>query len=112
MAGNDSPQLSMAESKDETCSTFLIHKEGHTMGNALRYVVSKHKDVEFCGYSIHHPSNEKVHLRIQTVIRGKERVDCRQVLADSLDVLMGICDHMKNTFAVATEKSMNEESTR
>lgn len=59
--------------------------EDHTLGNALRYVIMKKyvqhfgsvklrastltlqsPDVEFCGYSIPHPSDPKMNIRIQT----------------------------------------------
>jgi len=59
--------------------TFQIHDEDHTLGNALRYIIMKKfvypvvgvdvngsPDVEFCGYSIPHPSEPKLNLRIQT----------------------------------------------
>ncbi|KAL4092969.1 hypothetical protein PRIC1_011958 [Phytophthora ramorum] len=35
--------------------------EDHTVGNALRY-----PDVDFCGYMIPHPSEPKMHMRLQT----------------------------------------------
>ena len=40
--------------------------ENHTMGNALRYLLMKDKDVDLAGYSILHPSESKMNLRIQT----------------------------------------------
>jgi len=60
-----------------TAVTFQITDEDHTLGNALRYVITKKygelkyilicsPDVEFCGYSIPHPSEPKLNMRIQT----------------------------------------------
>ena len=67
----------------DTAASFEFEKEDHTLGNALRYVIMKKSvclwhvnevililscspDVEFCGYSIPHPSEAKMNLRIQT----------------------------------------------
>ncbi|KAH8080847.1 DNA-directed RNA polymerase [Filobasidium floriforme] len=45
--------------------TFCLHEEDHTLGNVLRWMCMKDDDVEFCGYSAPHPSEPKIHLRIQ-----------------------------------------------
>ncbi|MBN3322970.1 CALX protein, partial [Atractosteus spatula] len=55
-----------AEGGDDSCVTFVLHEEDHTLGNALRYMVMKNPEVEFCGYSITHPSESKINFRIQT----------------------------------------------
>lgn len=71
------------ESKDSSCTTFVIRGEDHTLGNALRYVVAKNPKTEFCGYSIHHPSDNKVHLRIQ----AERQESAKAVLKESLSLL-------------------------
>ena len=53
------------EDVNSKCATFIIKNEDHTLGNLLRYVITRHPDVEFCGYSMPHPSEAKMHLRIQ-----------------------------------------------
>ncbi|RUS18097.1 hypothetical protein BC937DRAFT_89150, partial [Endogone sp. FLAS-F59071] len=45
---------------DETSMTFSLKDEDHTLGNALR------PEVDYCGYSIPHPSEAKMNIRIQT----------------------------------------------
>ncbi|GAA5934113.1 hypothetical protein JCM1841_006834 [Sporobolomyces salmonicolor] len=57
-----------------TQATFCILEEDHTMGNLLRYMLMKNPAVEFCGYSAPHPSEAKIHLRIQ-MYDGKSAVD-------------------------------------
>ncbi|CAG8763248.1 10770_t:CDS:2, partial [Racocetra fulgida] len=53
--------------KDPTSLTFSINGEDHTLGNALRYVITLNSpEVEYCGYSIPHPSEDKLNIRIQT----------------------------------------------
>ncbi|XP_020604121.1 DNA-directed RNA polymerases I and III subunit RPAC2-like isoform X2 [Orbicella faveolata] len=78
---------------DETCATFVLHEEDHTLGNSLRYIIMKNPDVVFCGYSIPHPSENKINLRIQT--NGTPAID---VLRRGLSELTAMCEHMLATF--------------
>ncbi|CAN0181086.1 unnamed protein product, partial [Discosporangium mesarthrocarpum] len=50
----------------ESCATFVFGDEDHTLGNALRHVLMQQKEVDFCGYSVPHPSEPKMNLRLQT----------------------------------------------
>ncbi|CAK7268831.1 RNA polymerase subunit AC19 [Sporothrix epigloea] len=49
-----------------SAASFEFLEENHTMGNALRYIIMKNPDVEFCAYAIPHPSEAKMNIRIQT----------------------------------------------
>nr|XP_046262236.1 DNA-directed RNA polymerases I and III subunit RPAC2 isoform X2 [Scatophagus argus] len=74
MAGEErKPVLEMvqADGADEGCVTFVLHDEDHTLGNSLRYMIMKNADVEFCGYTITHPSESKINFRIQTRVNVK-----------------------------------------
>ncbi|XP_064614499.1 DNA-directed RNA polymerases I and III subunit RPAC2-like [Liolophura sinensis] len=79
-------------SDDERCRTFVLHKEDHTLGNALRFMLIKNPDVDFCGYSVPHPSEEKINLRIQT----KEK-PATEVLKEALTSLNQLCEHVLTT---------------
>lgn len=57
---------------DRTCATYNFKGEDHTLGNLLRYSLIKNPDVEFCGYSITHPSENEMNLRLQTT--GKKNI--------------------------------------
>ncbi|XP_059170795.1 DNA-directed RNA polymerases I and III subunit RPAC2-like [Physella acuta] len=83
---------------DETCQTFILHDEDHTLGNSLKYMLNKNPDVTFVGYSITHPSENKINLRIQT--SGKPAVD---VLKQALKDLKQMCSHMLTTFESSTK---------
>ena len=48
------------------CATYVFNNQDHTLGNLLRVVLNGNADVEFAGYSIPHPSQAKMNLRIQT----------------------------------------------
>ncbi|XP_067104107.1 DNA-directed RNA polymerases I and III subunit RPAC2 [Osmerus mordax] len=98
MAGADGekkPVLEMvqADGADEGCVTFVLHEEDHTLGNSLRYMVMKRPDVEFCGYSITHPSESKINFRIQT--RGG--LAAVEPLRRGLNELTDVCQHVLNT---------------
>ena len=116
----DKLTLAPGSDKDATCITFTIREEDHTLGNALRYMVmkkcvvyssilgselsltfsfsfphsKKSADVEYCGYSIPHPSECKINLRIQTH-PDSTAVDA---LEKGLDDVIDLCEHVLSTF--------------
>eukprot|EP00741_Cyanophora_paradoxa_P000334 tig00000403_g325.t1 len=59
-------KVEVAAGSDETCATFAFTDEDHTMGNAVRYMLMKNPDVEFAGYSVPHPNENKMNVRVQT----------------------------------------------
>ncbi|KAL5206319.1 hypothetical protein ABZP36_034528 [Zizania latifolia] len=74
---------------DSTASSFSIMEEDHTLANSVRFVLNQDPRVAFCGYSIPHPADNKVNIRVQTT--GDSAKD---VLKDSLQDLMVMCQHM------------------
>eukprot|EP01036_Dinobryon_divergens_P029961 gene29961-39137_t len=48
-------------------ATFVFGNEDHTLGNALRYVLMKRPETDFCGYSVPHPYEPKMNVRLQTI---------------------------------------------
>ncbi|RVX68054.1 DNA-directed RNA polymerases I and III subunit RPAC2 [Exophiala mesophila] len=77
-------------------ASFQIEKEDHTLGNALRYFVNKNPDVEFCGYTIPHPSETKMHIRIQTWEDTK--TTATDALRKGLMDMMEACDVVTEKF--------------
>ncbi|OCF31521.1 DNA-directed RNA polymerase I and III subunit RPAC2 [Kwoniella heveanensis CBS 569] len=72
---------------DYSACTFCLWQEDHTLGNALRWIIMKDPDVEFCGYTAPHPSEPKIHLRIQ-MYDNLSAVDClRKALKNLRDLL-------------------------
>lgn len=49
-----------------TSRTFAIGDEDHTIGNAVRHILMQDERVNFAGYSVPHPSEPIVHIRVQT----------------------------------------------
>lgn len=79
---------------DGSAASFKIKDEDHTLGNTLRYMIMKNPDVEFCGYSIPHPNDNFMNLRIQTY----GDVTAIQALQKGLRDLVDVCDHVEETF--------------
>ncbi|KAL3643609.1 hypothetical protein CASFOL_014424 [Castilleja foliolosa] len=80
------------EKDDPTQSTFSLSDEDHTLANSLRYILNQDSRVAFCGYSIPHPADARVNLRVQTT--GET---AREVLVDSCQDLMLVCQHVRST---------------
>ncbi|KAF1983456.1 DNA-directed RNA polymerase I and III 14 KDA polypeptide [Aulographum hederae CBS 113979] len=97
---DDTIRLKILQGATETAASFEFAYEDHTLGNALRYVIAKNPDVEFCGYSIPHPSEAKMHLRIQTF----DDVNVQDVLDKGLKDLMDLCDVVVEKFTEARDK--------
>jgi len=88
---------------DETCRTFVINNEDHTIGNLLQFVINKYPDVQFCGYNIPHPSEDKIQVRIQT-IGGVLALD---VLTRALKDIDDVFDSLKQKFQTACDEYTN-----
>lgn len=82
-----------------TCMTFAMTGEDHTLGNAIRGVLAARTDVEFVGYSIPHPTQNEMNLRLQTFERPAV-----EILNEGFDDLIGVCDHLKKLW----KKSVKE----
>ncbi|KAL4918028.1 RBP11-like subunits of RNA polymerase [Aspergillus aurantiobrunneus] len=84
----------------DTAASFQFDGEGHTLGNALRFAIMKNPDVEFCGYTIPHPSETKMNIRIQTY----ETTTAIEALEKGLDTLMDLCDVVTDKFTTARDE--------
>lgn len=68
--------------------TFAIGNEDHTLGNALRHVLIQNAKVGFAGYSVPHPSDPVVHIRVQ----ANEPTTAVSVLQEACTTLSTQCD--------------------
>lgn len=94
---------------DDTNLTFVLRDEDHTMGNALRYILMRNPDVKFCGYSIPHPSENIMNIRVETFGKSASQL-FRKAILDLTDM----ADHMRSTFTSEMESFMamqNEQSS-
>ena len=84
------PKLSLLPGPSPSQVTFLLEQEDHTMGNALRYSRLRDPAVTFCGYSMPHPSEQRIHIRVQTRAGGDAVAAFRggcESLVEALDVM-------------------------
>lgn len=103
-ASIDRDRIRVLAGATESAASFQFDGEDHTLGNALRYIIMKNPDVEFCGYSIPHPSETRMNLRIQTY----DNVSVYQVLEKGLEDLMNMCDVVTDKFTVSREEFNNQ----
>jgi len=80
--------------ENESCGTYIIIDEDHTLANSLRWVLMQQPEVEFCGYSIPHPSENKINFRVQ----AKKNIPSTTALQQGLDSLTEVCNHVLTTF--------------
>lgn len=92
-------KLLPGSSEDGTAASFQIVEEDHTLGNALRYIIMKNPEVEFVGYSIPHPSENKLNLRIQTY----GSITAVEALHLGLENLSDLCTVVETKFTEAWE---------
>ncbi|EXJ63091.1 DNA-directed RNA polymerase I and III subunit RPAC2 [Cladophialophora yegresii CBS 114405] len=96
------PKLVVLPGASSHAASFQIEKEDHTLGNALRYFVNKNPDVEFCGYTIPHPSETKMNIRIQTWEDTK--TTATDALRKGLEDMIEACDVISEKFHDARDE--------
>jgi DNA-directed RNA polymerase I and III subunit RPAC2 len=89
----------VAEGDSEFSSTYIFGNEDHTLGNALRYLLIQKSAVDFCGYSVPHPYEPKMNVRLQT--RGAKSID---VLHSGLKDLEVTADLLEDSFKAALQE--------
>lgn len=103
----DTDEKKLLETKDATddltCCTFIFHHQDHTLGNALRTIISQYEGVEFCGYTNPHPLEAKIHLRIQTD-PNREDLTPKIVLSKALNSLKAESKIVRNKFLEAFDE--------
>jgi DNA-directed RNA polymerase I and III subunit RPAC2 len=101
-------------------STFCIGDEDHTLANSLRHVLLNDGDhVDFAGYSVPHPSEPVVQIRVQTVKgkNGAARKPAIAVLQEACTTLNNQCQHVIEELEamipeVKTDRLQNEARLR
>eukprot|EP00696_Hemimastix_kukwesjijk_P016134 gnl/Hemi2/443_TR152_c0_g1_i1.p2 gnl/Hemi2/443_TR152_c0_g1~~gnl/Hemi2/443_TR152_c0_g1_i1.p2 ORF type:complete len:154 (-),score=22.79 gnl/Hemi2/443_TR152_c0_g1_i1:46-507(-) len=97
--------------EDDTSATFSLVGEDHTLGNSIRYILARKKGVSFCGYSVPHPAEDKMNIRIQT----EPGVNVTAALHSGVEDLRAICEHVMATFdeeLLAFEKTLTKSSSK
>lgn len=85
------------EGNDELSKTFIFGNEDHTLGNSLRHVLAQRKETEFCAYSVPHPYEPKMNVRLQS----HQGHSVNQLMKNGLQDLADTCDLINDTFEEA-----------
>ncbi|XP_059660818.1 uncharacterized protein LOC132307153 [Cornus florida] len=93
--------------QDQSASTFSLTDEDHTLANSLRFALNQDPRVTFCGYSIPHPADARVNIRVQTT--GDPATE---VLKDSCQDLMLMCQHVRSTVDQAVADFKNAQALK
>jgi DNA-directed RNA polymerase I and III subunit RPAC2 len=80
--------------------TFTLKDEDHTMGNTIRYMLNKNPQVSLAGYSVPHPMETSVNVRVQTT----GEVTATAAMRDALLDIISVCDHVHDTFGDAVDE--------
>ena len=59
-------KFEVQQGSSEKSATFIFGNEDHTLGNALRHILINRPATELCGYSVPHPYEPKMNVRLQT----------------------------------------------
>ena len=99
MADQPAKALSVkrAGENDMHNATYSFTGEDHTLGNLLRNQIIKNAHVEFCAYSVPHPSEPVMNVRIQCHKDGSNN-DTKKVLNHGLKRISKICDVLTEKF--------------
>ncbi|PWN91717.1 RBP11-like subunits of RNA polymerase [Acaromyces ingoldii] len=114
---NDKIEILKGYEKDLSAATYCLHQEDHTLGNVIRYMLMKNPQVQYCGYSNPHPSEPKIHLRIQmfdgqsSLVALKEALDNLETLFETIGSSYSK-DLSEGKFERFREPGANEEELR
>jgi len=72
-------------------ATITIQDEDHTLGNILRYFLMRRRDVILAAYTIPHPLESALVIRVQTV----ESIPALDAVKSALRDMIDVCDVMK-----------------
>ena len=78
-------------------ATYSFRDEDHTLGNLLRNQIIKSDHVQFCAYSVPHPSEPIMNVRIQCYEDGSTH-DTKKVLNHGLKRISKMCDVLTEKF--------------
>jgi DNA-directed RNA polymerases I and III subunit RPAC2 len=92
--------FSVMDGSDDRSATFIFGNEDHTLGNSLRHVLMQRPEVDFCGYSVPHPYEPLMNLRLQV----KEGFIAKEVLKAGLTDLGEVANIMERAFDDALKK--------
>lgn len=92
--------MQQADAEQYAGTTFAIDNEDHTLANSLRFFLNKNPQVSFCGYSIPHPTEDLVNIRVQTT----GEITAADALKTACEDCVQVCDHISTVFQQAVQQ--------
>lgn len=86
-------------------ATFIFGNEDHTLGNVLRHILMNRGETEFCGYSVPHPYEPKMNVRLQV----KKDHTAQSVLSAGLKDLEEAANVLDDEFVAALQRHDQRE---
>ena len=94
--------ISDKEDSEYNC-TYSFRNEDHTLGNILRYMLMKDTNTLFCGYSIPHPCEDLMNIRLQT-----RNENTNKLMGKAMDRVIEISDILSDKF----KNALNDFETK
>mmetsp|Transcript_115324 Transcript_115324/g.160030 ORF Transcript_115324/g.160030 Transcript_115324/m.160030 type:complete len:116 (+) Transcript_115324:71-418(+) len=99
------PRLQIQRAPDDNCNaTYSLLNEDHTLGNLMRNQLIKNNGVQFCAYSVPHPSEPIMNVRLQV----SEGQDTNKVMKHGLKRIAKMCDALEEKFTNRLEEYKNQ----
>ncbi|CAA80165.1 putative DNA-directed RNA polymerases I and III subunit RPAC2 [Caenorhabditis elegans] len=89
--------------QDPSNLTLIMYEEDHTIGNSIKHILSRMDEVEFCGYNVPHPLEDKILFRVQT----KDGINALEVLAKAFESVEQIFSTIRGKFEESYEQSQS-----
>jgi DNA-directed RNA polymerase I and III subunit RPAC2 len=86
-------------SGDRSQATVRLYNETHTVGNAVRHMLARNPDAAFVGYSMPHPGEPYLNLRVQT-----HGAPVEELVKKALANLGDVCDIISEEFEAEMER--------
>jgi DNA-directed RNA polymerase I and III subunit RPAC2 len=93
----EEPKVQLLPGGSESSCTYVLAREDHTLGNALRFVCMRDPRTTFCGYSMPHPTEQVVNVRLQTAPSATSL----EVFRKGLHTLVGMCEHVEGCLSAS-----------
>mmetsp|Transcript_8985 Transcript_8985/g.37074 ORF Transcript_8985/g.37074 Transcript_8985/m.37074 type:complete len:115 (+) Transcript_8985:90-434(+) len=92
-------RVEVKKDTDGRSLTASIWHEGHTIGNALRYALTKNPSVELAAYTMPHPAEPKINVRLQlTPHAHKGGLEADEVLRQGVSDVKSMFEHILTVF--------------
>ncbi|EFP09614.1 hypothetical protein GCK72_009476 [Caenorhabditis remanei] len=89
--------------QDPSNLTLILYEEDHTIGNSIKHILSRMDEVEFCGYNVPHPLEDKILFRVQT----KDGINALEVLVKAFESVEQIFSTIRGKFEESYEQSIS-----